>query len=190
MEKYDLLIKNGWVVDPKNGINGVSDIAVGDAYVRGMIRPALKENMETFELLGKAYWMLSESHLGPRNDTSGEIGQDGVPLDWVTLHCLKMRDYELSYEGMKKAILDGYVVANTVRAGRFTQLSGKEGAAVWEAAGTKAGVSFSVNLRSSALLCATAKVRRKDGSRRFVVDESLYWTKGDTDPGPGLIEIC
>jgi len=145
-------------------------VAHVNAYLRGMVRPSLEENIEAFEGLAAAYWMVSESHLGPRNGTGGRIGEDGMPADWVTRNCLQMGDYEITRAGMRQAIADGYAVVNHLREGRILQAGGAEGVRLWEEAGTRVGVSFPVNLRSTALLCATAKVRRDDGSRRFVVD--------------------
>ncbi len=143
-----------------------------NAYLRGMVRPALEENMEAFERLAEAYWRVSESHLGPRNGTGGGIGPDGVPVDWVTRNCLRMGSYPLTREGLRAAIAGGYAAVMDYSAGRVNQVTGAEGVALWEAAGTRTALSFPVNLRSTALLCATAKVRRESAPREpeFVID--------------------
>ncbi|MDP2873238.1 MAG: amidohydrolase family protein [Bacillota bacterium] len=145
-------------------------IAHVNAYLRGMIRPPLEENQEALERLAAAYWMVSESHLGPRNGTGGRIGPDGMPSDWVTRNCLKMRGYELTREGLRQALADGYAAVNTILDGAVVQVAGPEGVRLWEQSDTRAGLSFPVNVRATALVCATAKVRRADGSRDFVVD--------------------
>ena len=135
-----------------------------------MVRPALEENLEAFELLAAAYWMVSESHLGPRNGTGGRIGPDGLPADWVTRNCLRMGGYELSRAGLAAALADGYAGVNSGGPGGVAQLIGAPALAAWEAAGTNASLTFPVNLRSTALLCATAKVRRPEGKPGFVID--------------------
>ena len=145
-------------------------IAHLNAYLRGMVRPPLEENIEALERLGAAYWMVSETHLGPCNGTGGGMDAAGMPGDWVTRNCLMMRGYELSRAGMEKAFLDGYIAVNIERDDRMIQLTGQEGLAVWREHDTRVGVSFPVNLRSTAMVCATAKVRRPDGTADFVVD--------------------
>jgi predicted amidohydrolase len=144
-------------------------VAHVNAYVRGMIRPATDEALETFEGLAKAYWMVSESHLGPRNGTGGAFEGD-VPKDWVTRNCLKMANYPLTRDGMKQAFLDGYAAVTTYRGGAHAVISGEEGLRIWEEANTQCGVSFPVNTRTTAMMCATAKVKRQDGTRDFVID--------------------
>ncbi|MDP2858816.1 MAG: amidohydrolase family protein, partial [Bacillota bacterium] len=144
-------------------------IAHVNAYLRGMVRPSLEENMEALERLAAAYWMVSETHLGPRNGTGGEFA-GGEPEDWVTRNCLRMKGYELSPAGMEKAFLDRYVAVNVEKDNRMVQLTGREGLDIWRGHGTRVGVSFPVNLRATALLCATAKVRRHDGAADFVID--------------------
>jgi hypothetical protein len=144
-------------------------IAHVNAYLRGMVRPSLEENMEALERLAAAYWMVSETHLGPRNGTGGEF-MGGEPEDWVTRNCLRMKGYELSVQGMEKAFLDGYVAVNVEKDDRLVQLTGPDGLDIWRERGTRVGVSFPVNLRTTALLCATARVRRMDGSTDFVID--------------------
>jgi hypothetical protein len=145
-------------------------VAHVNAYLRGMVRPVLEENAEALERLAAAYWMVSESHLGPRNGTGGRIGPDGVPADWVTRNCLKMGGYAITREGLAKAISDGYAAINQLQGGSIVQIGGRDGVRIWEQSGTRAGLSFPVNLRSTALICAAAKVRRTDGSQQFVVD--------------------
>ncbi len=145
-------------------------IAHMNAYLRGMVRPPLEENIEALERLATAYWMVSETHLGPRNGTGGAVDASGMPRDWVTRNCLKMRGYELSAAGMEKAFLDGYIAVNIERDDRMVQLTGSEGLEVWRQRETRVGVSFPVNLRSTALICATARVRRANGAADFVVD--------------------
>lgn len=141
-----------------------------NAYVRGMVRPPLEETVEALELLTQAYWMVSESHLGPRNSTGGPLGPDGQPADWVTRNCLRMRGYELSRDGMEQAFRDGYVALNIQRGGRTVQIFGDEALEIWRAATGDTRVSFPVNLRSTALICATARARQADGRRDFAVD--------------------
>ena len=145
-------------------------IAHMNAYLRGMVRPPLEENIEALERLAAAYWMVSETHLGPRNGTGGAMDASGMPRDWVTRNCLRMRGYELSTAGMEKAFLDGYIAVNIEKDDRMVQLTGRDGLEVWQQRETRVGVSFPVNLRSTALICATARVRRAGGATDFVVD--------------------
>ncbi len=141
-----------------------------NAYIRGMIRPVMEEIAEALDLLAEHYWIVSETHLGPRNGTGGKMGPDGQPNDWVTRNCLKMRGYPWTYDGLKQALLDGYAAVSVVREGQLVQVFGTEAARLWEEAKTDISLSFPVNVRVTAQALATAVVRRADGRREDVID--------------------
>ena len=45
---YDLLLKNAWVVDPLNSVNGVADVAIQDSKIAKVQRDITEEAKEVF----------------------------------------------------------------------------------------------------------------------------------------------
>lgn len=137
-----------------------------NAYCRGMINHPLEELKKAMELLRKSPNIISESHLAPYNSCSGEIDSMNLPKSHVTRNCLKMFRYEVSKEGLGKAILDK-IAGVYIRIGQeMDYVWGQEAFNIWEKEDYKVNVSFPVNLRISALACAV----EKDREGKFIVD--------------------
>ena len=47
---YDLLLKNAWVVDPLNSVNGVADVAIQDSKIAKVQRDITEEAKEVIVL--------------------------------------------------------------------------------------------------------------------------------------------
>ncbi len=141
-------------------------IAHVNAYCRGLIDHPLMELQRAFNLLKDHPGVVSESHLASFNACSGAVGPDGLPESHVTRNCLKSKGYSVSARGMEQALLEGDAGVYAWMDGEMVLLFQDEALHHWKAEHTKVGVSFNVNLRVSALLCAT----EKDSSGNFVVD--------------------
>ena len=50
---YDLLLKNAWVVDPLNSVNGVADVAIQDSKIAKVQRDITEEAKEVIDFTGK-----------------------------------------------------------------------------------------------------------------------------------------
>lgn len=149
-------------------------IAHINAYLRGLTSDIIAENMAALQLLQSAPWIVTESHLAPFNGCSGECA-DGIPTDHITRNCLRLRGYEVTQKGIRQAFLDGYCHVNVREGERFVQVSGPDGLRMWEDAGTRQGLSFPVNNRTSAVMTATARISRDgrlafEGPGEFIVD--------------------
>ncbi len=153
-----------------------------NVYCRGMIDDPLVEVNETIKLLKQNSNIYSGSHLALFNFTTANCVR-GIPLDHVTRNCLKMENYPITQEGLKKAILDGYArIAQISEDKSIKLITGTEGVKYWGSNLTSTGVSFPVNRSDSALIFACA--RNKD--RSFVVD--ITSTDGGGIPRNILLE--
>lgn len=137
-----------------------------NAYCRGLVEEPLKELCRAMELLKSAENVVSESHLAPFNACSGFIGKDGLPESHVTRNCLKSKGYPVSREGLKRAILEGAAAVYGRVDEEMKLLFREEAYRYWQEEGTRAGVSFYVNLSLSAFVCAVEKKNEKE----FAVD--------------------
>ncbi|MEW6624644.1 MAG: amidohydrolase family protein [Bacillota bacterium] len=142
-------------------------IAHINAYCRGQIDGPLRELARAMEILQKAEHIVSESHLAPFNGCNGYIGKDDVPESHVTRNCLRAMGYPVNRMGLKQAFKDGVAAVYAQVGDEMRLLYRQEAYDRWIKNETRVGVSFPVNLRVSALVCATEKVK---GGNRFVVD--------------------
>lgn len=163
----------------KNGsnINGMEEainlanglplhVAHINSYCRGAVRKPLEEVKIALELLKNSPNIVSESYLALINGTSGQIDDKGLPKSHVTRNCLKMYGYEVSVDGLGKAILEK-AAAVYIRMGEEMKLIwGQEAYDIWVKEAYNANVCFSVNPSTSILACATAK----NDMGRFIVD--------------------
>ncbi len=141
-------------------------VAHVNSYCRGMIEGPVVETQKALAILQDVKdQVVSESYLGTINGTSGRC-EEGRPVSHVTRNCLQMEGYEPTRRGLEKAVLQGYCRVQVERGGVVEPVTGEEGVAVWEKAGTEVHVSFPVNSPAATFLCATEKT--DDGS--FVVD--------------------
>lgn len=145
------------------GDNGLH-IAHVNSYCRGLIEDPVYEALKAISALKGRRRIASESYLALINGTSGRC-VNNVPVSRVTRNCLRMRGYSEDFEGLRKAILDGYCHVRVEAGGESILVTGDEGVKYWLEAGTDIGVSFPVNDPEAQIVLATAK---DDG--KFVVD--------------------
>jgi len=144
---------------------GPLHVAHVNSYCRGMILDAIDEAREAVEILVKNPMLRSESYLARLNGTSARC-VDGVPASGTARNCLIMGGYDVTEDGLEKAMLDGYCLVNDARADENVLLSGEEARDLYREMGTNVSISFPVNDPTSQFILATA--RRPDGT--FAVD--------------------
>ncbi|MCX8169424.1 MAG: amidohydrolase family protein [Candidatus Methanomethylicia archaeon] len=145
------------------GDNGLH-IAHVNSYCRGLIEDPIYEALKAISALKGRKRIASESYLALINGTSGKC-VNGIPVSRVTRNCLRMKGYLETFNGLKKAIMDGYCHVRIEAGGECVLVTGEEGVKYWLEAGTDIGVSFPVNDPEAQIILATAK----DGGK-FVVD--------------------
>ncbi len=84
----------------------------------------------------------------------------------VPRNCLRLRDYPTTREGMRQAISDGYASVVGQKGNQVMYMKGKEALNLYEQSNTNVGMSFPVNLPSSAFRLSTGK----NESGEFIVD--------------------
>ena len=138
--------------------NGRLHVCHVNSYCRGVIEEADEECDEALAILENMSGQLnSEVYHAIQNGTSGSCDADGNVQANVPRNCLAMRGYAPTREGMGQAILDGYASVIAQRGGHVVYLKGKEALALYESANTQVGMSFPVNLPSTAYKLTTAK---------------------------------
>ena len=138
--------------------NGRLHVCHVNSYCRGVIEEADEECDEALEILENMSGQLnSEVYHAIQNGTSGSCDADGNVQANVPRNCLAMRGYTPTREGMGQAILDGYASVIGQRGGHVVYLKGKEALVLYESANTQVGMSFPVNLPSTAYKLTTAK---------------------------------
>ncbi|HAC17007.1 MAG TPA: hypothetical protein DCF78_00310 [Dehalococcoidia bacterium] len=108
----------------------------------------------------------SEAYHAIQNGTSGRCDEDGQVMADVPRNCLALRGYELSIEGMRQAITDGYGSVVAQKGGQVYYARGAEALKMFDEAKSNVGMSFPVNLPASAFRLTTAK----NESENFIVD--------------------
>ena len=138
--------------------NGRLHVCHVNSYCRGVIEEADEECDEALAILENMSGQLnSEVYHAIQNGTSGSCDADGNVQANVPRNCLAMRGYTPTREGMGQAILDGYASVIGQRGGHVVYLKGKEALVLYESANTQVGMSFPVNLPSTAYKLTTAK---------------------------------
>ena len=138
-----------------------------NSYCRGVIEEADDECDEALGILERMRGQLnSEAYHAIQNGTSGSCDAEGNVQANVPRNCLAMRGYAPTREGMKQAILDGYASVIGQRGGHVVYLKGQEALALYEREKTHVGMSFPVNLPSTAFKLTTAK----NEAGEFIVD--------------------
>lgn len=127
-----------------------------NSYCRGQVKTAIEESQEAIELLTKHENIISESYLSPFNGTSANCS-NGIPESHVTRKCLEVGGYEISQEGLKKALQDGYANISMEYAGTNKLITGAKGVQVWTDNKYKGTISFAVNPGISRYLLGTHK---------------------------------
>jgi hypothetical protein len=129
-----------------------------NAYCRGLTHGSPeKEALMAIEALAARPHLVSESHMGPLNSCWSRLDGDGKPYSHVTRTCLTSAGYSVDRQGLLRAARDGYLQVQRAYPNEVVYLSREQGPAYLEAVDFETMVSFPVNRRSVAFLCATAK---------------------------------
>ena len=138
--------------------NGRLHVCHVNSYCRGVIDAPDDECEEALGIMEAMRGQLnSEAYHAIQNGTSGSCRPDGYAQSNVLRNCLAMRGYAPTRDGMAQAILDGYASVIGQRGGHVVYLRGREALALYDREKTHTGVSFPVNLPSSAFRLTTAK---------------------------------
>ena len=129
-----------------------------NAYCRGLTHgsPA-EETLLALKALSAQPHLVSESHMGPLNSCWSRLKDNGKPFSHVTRTCLTSGGYSMDRKGLLAATLDGYMQVQRAWPANVVYLEPEEGAAYLKEVDFETMVSFPVNERSTAYLCATAK---------------------------------
>ena len=138
-----------------------------NSYCRGVIADAASECGEALGIIkGMSGQLNSEVYHAVQNGTTGRCDSEGNVIADVPRNCLRLHGYEPTYEGMKQAISDGYAAVVGQKDGQIYYARHGEALRLFEDARSNVGMSFPVNLPSTAFLLTTAR----DESGRFIVD--------------------
>ena len=134
-----------------------------NAYCRGLTHGSpVEESLIALDALSKRENLVSESHMGALNSCWSRINKDGVPHSHVTRTCLNSGGYSIDADGMLAAARNGYMRVQRAFQDDVRYLPPGEGVAYLKEVNFETMVSFPVNKRSTAFLCATEK--NKDGN--------------------------
>ena len=134
-----------------------------NAYCRGLTHGSpVEECLTALDALSNKQTLVSESHMGPLNSCWSRINKDGVPHSHVTRTCLDSAGYSTDADGMLAAARDGHMRVQRAFQDDVRYLSPGEGVAYLKEVNFETMVSFPVNKRSTAFLCATEK--KEDGN--------------------------
>ena len=138
-----------------------------NSYCRGVIADSASECVEALDIMkGMSGQLNTEVYHTVQNGTTGRCDGEGNVIADVPRNCLRLRGYEPTYEGMKRAIGDGYASVLAQRDGETYYARHNEALKLFEDARSNVGMSFPVNLPSTAFSLTTAQ----DESGEFIVD--------------------
>ena len=129
-----------------------------NSYCRGVIEDAADECNEALDILGgMSDQLVSEAYHAIQNGTTGLCDENGNVIADVPRNCLRLRGYETTYQGMRQAIMDGYGSVVAQKGGQIYYAQRQEALNLFERARSNVGMSFPVNLASSAFTLSSAK---------------------------------
>ena len=138
-----------------------------NSYCRGVIDDAAAECVEALEILGDMRdQLVSEVYHAVQNGTSGRCDEKGNVIADVPRNCLRLRGYETTREGLRQAIMDGYGAVVAQSEGEIYYAKREEALRLFDESDSNVGMSFPVNVPSSAFTLTTAK----DDDGEFTVD--------------------
>ena len=138
-----------------------------NSYCRGVIADSASECVEALEIIeGMGGQLNTEVYHAVQNGTTGRCDGEGNVIADVPRNCLRLRGYEPTYEGMRQAISDGYASVLAQRDGEIYYARHQEALKLFEDARSNVGMSFPVNLPSTAFSLTTAQ----DENGQFIVD--------------------
>lgn len=132
-----------------------------NSYCRGSVKESVIEGQEAIEVLARYPWIWSESYLAPFNGVPATCS-NGVPESNAARRGLKKGGFAETQTGMAQAIEAGWMYVQKEAGGVIELVTGPEGVAAWQAAGTEVGGSFMVNPPEPRIHLVTAK--RPDGA--------------------------
>ena len=151
------------------GANGRAHVAHVNAYCRGSVLPPADEIREALSILQtlsgaatgsehtRRRQAVSEVHLAIPNFTLGRCDAQGRVMADVARNCLKLRGYEPSSDGVRRAIRDGYASAVADRDGRLELVPAEAGVAIFDELDTDVPLSFPVNRPDTAFQLTVAR---------------------------------
>ena len=138
-----------------------------NSYCRGVIDDTAAECVEALDILeSMREQLVSEVYHAVQNGTSGRCDERGNVVADVPRNCLRLRGYETSREGLRQAIMDGYGAVVTQSEGEIYYARREEALKLFDEANSNVGMSFPVNVPSSAFTLTTAK----SANGEFTVD--------------------
>ena len=137
-----------------------------NAYCRGLTDGSpVEETRIALQALAEHPHLVSESHMGPYNACWARLNGEGKPRSHVVRTWLRVKGYGENAEGLLDAARDGYMRVQKEYPSEVVYLEPAEGVAHLKQARFQAHISFPVNRRSTAFLCAA----EKDEQDRFFV---------------------
>jgi hypothetical protein len=147
--------------------NGRLHVAHINAYCRGSIFEPDEECKQALSLLSRYEdQLVSEVHQAIPNGTQGLCDKNGEVLSDVAKNCLKLKNYETTADGIRRAIKEEYCSVMKQSGNIVDYIKGGDALNIFEELDTNCPLSFPVNLPSSAFNLTTAK--KPDGN--FIVD--------------------
>ena len=138
-----------------------------NSYCRGVIADSASECGEALGIIkGMGGQLNTEVYHAVQNGTTGRCDGEGNVIADVPQNCLRLRGYEPTYEGMRQAISDGYASVVGQKDGQIYYARHQDALKLFEDAHSNVGMSFPVNLPSTAFSLTTAR----DESGRSIVD--------------------
>ncbi len=132
-----------------------------NAYCRGLTHgsPA-EESLLALKALEEKPHLVSESHMGPLNSCWSRLNEQGQPRSHVTRTCLKSGGYSPDRDGLLAAAKEGHMRVQRAYPSGVIYLEPEQGIAYLKEVNFETMVSFPVNERSTAYLCASEKTRQ------------------------------
>ena len=129
-----------------------------NSYCRGVIDDAAAECVEALEILvDMPDQLVSEVYHAVQNGTSGRCDENGNVIADVPRNCLRLRGYETTRDGLRQAIMDGYGEVVAQSEGEIYYAKREKAIKLFDESDSNVGMSFPVNLPSSAFTLTTAK---------------------------------
>ena len=129
-----------------------------NSYCRGVIGDAPSECVEALGILEDMRdQLVSEVYHAIQNGTSGRCDEKGNVIADVPRNCLRLRGYETTREGLRQAIMDGYGAVVAQSEGDIYYAKRQEALKLFDESDSNVGMSFPVNVPSSAFTLTTAK---------------------------------
>lgn len=163
------------------GVSGRVHVAHINAYCRGSVLPVQQEIREALQILeGLREQVVSEVHLARPNFTLGRCDASGRVLADVCRNCLRLEDYDVTADGIRAALRDGYASTVEVTPTGLVLVTGERGVELFDAGGTDVPMSFPVNGAESAFQLTSARTAGR------AIEENVAGDPGPTASAVGV----